>query len=64
MSHGTLVIVRHGQSAWNLENRFTGWVDVDITEAGRDEAIAAGQSLKSFGLLFDEVHTSVLTYLV
>ena len=60
MSHGTLVIVRHGQSAWNLENRFTGWVDVDITEAGRDEAIAAGQSLKSFGLLFDEVHTSVL----
>ena len=60
MSYGTLVIVRHGQSAWNLENRFTGWVDVDITDAGRAEAVAAGQSLKASGLLFDEVHTSVL----
>ena len=47
MSHGTLVIVRHGQSAWNLENRFTGWVDVDITEAGRDEAIAAALERKA-----------------
>jgi len=60
MSYGTLVIVRHGQSAWNLENRFTGWVDVDITDAGKAEAVAAGQSLQSSGLEFDEVHTSVL----
>ena len=60
MSYGTLVIVRHGQSAWNLENRFTGWVDVDITDAGRAEAVDAGQSLKASGVLFDEVHTSVL----
>ena len=60
MSYGTLVLVRHGQSAWNLENRFTGWVDVDITDAGRAEAVIAGQNLKASGLLFDEVHTSVL----
>lgn len=60
MPFGTLVLVRHGQSAWNLQNRFTGWVDVDITEAGRAEAVAAGQSLKAFGIQFDEVHTSVL----
>lgn len=54
----TLVIVRHGQSAWNLENRFTGWIDVDITEKGEEEAKNAGQLLK--GLHFDLAYTSDL----
>ncbi|SEP89833.1 2,3-bisphosphoglycerate-dependent phosphoglycerate mutase [Solimonas aquatica] len=55
-----LVLLRHGQSQWNLDNRFTGWVDVDITEAGRKEAQAAGQLMRDEGLLFDCAHTSVL----
>lgn len=55
-----LVLLRHGQSQWNLENRFTGWVDVDITEQGRKEAMAAGELMKAEGLLFDVAHTSVL----
>jgi len=55
-----LVLLRHGQSQWNLENRFTGWVDVDITEAGRQEAIRAGELMKAEGLAFDVAHTSVL----
>ena len=59
MTH-KLVLLRHGQSQWNLENRFTGWVDVDITEAGRAEAKAAGELLKAEGLRFDVAHTSVL----
>ena len=59
MTH-KLVLLRHGQSQWNLENRFTGWVDVDITEAGRAEAKAAGELMKAEGLHFDEAHTSVL----
>lgn len=54
-----LVIVRHGQSLWNLQNRFTGWVDVDLTPAGEDEARAAGRELLEAGALFDVVHTSV-----
>ncbi|MFN3343252.1 MAG: 2,3-bisphosphoglycerate-dependent phosphoglycerate mutase [Flavobacteriales bacterium] len=54
----TLVLVRHGQSAWNLENRFTGWVDVDITEQGEKEAVNAGDKLKS--LKFDLAYTSNL----
>lgn len=53
-----LVITRHGQSAWNLENRFTGWVDVDITAQGEAEAKAAGQKLKDFH--FDCAFTSSL----
>lgn len=53
-----LVITRHGQSAWNLENRFTGWIDVDITEKGEAEALAAGQKLKTFH--FDCAFTSNL----
>ncbi len=56
----TLVLLRHGQSQWNLENRFTGWVDVDLTEQGRSEAIAAGQLMKAEGLTFDVAYTSVL----
>ncbi|TDU23229.1 phosphoglycerate mutase [Panacagrimonas perspica] len=56
----TLVLLRHGQSQWNLDNRFTGWVDVDITEAGRQEALKAGELMKAEGLRFDFAHTSVL----
>jgi 2,3-bisphosphoglycerate-dependent phosphoglycerate mutase len=56
--NSTLVIVRHGQSAWNLENRFTGWIDVDITEKGEEEARIAGEKLK--GKKFDIAFTSDL----
>ncbi|MDD2717303.1 MAG: 2,3-diphosphoglycerate-dependent phosphoglycerate mutase [Candidatus Wallbacteria bacterium] len=55
-----LVLLRHGQSTWNLENRFTGWTDVDLTERGVKEAIEAGRTLKSEGYEFDLVYTSVL----
>ncbi|MGH8528970.1 MAG: 2,3-diphosphoglycerate-dependent phosphoglycerate mutase [Nevskiales bacterium] len=55
-----LVLLRHGQSQWNLENRFTGWVDVDITEQGRVEGIEAGRLLRAEGLQFDLAFTSVL----
>ena len=55
-----LVLLRHGQSQWNLDNRFTGWVDVDLTEQGRAEAAAAGRMMKKEGLQFDFAHTSVL----
>lgn len=56
----TLVLLRHGESTWNKENRFTGWTDVDLTEKGREEAKAAGQLLKAGGFEFDLVFTSVL----
>ncbi len=55
-----LVLVRHGESQWNLENRFTGWIDVDITEKGADEARDAGRRLKEAGIHFDVAFTSVL----
>ncbi len=55
-----LVIVRHGQSMWNLENRFTGWTDVDLSENGVNEAKKAGKLLKEKGYHFDEAFTSVL----
>jgi len=55
----TLVLIRHGQSAWNLENRFTGWWDVPLTECGVAEATAAGVLLKARGYDFDRVFTSV-----
>ena len=55
-----LVLMRHGQSQWNLENRFTGWTDVDLTEQGRAEAKKAGELLKSEGYGFDIAFTSVL----
>lgn len=55
-----LVLVRHGQSEWNLENRFTGWVDVDLSEKGYEEAVHAGEILKTEGILFDKAYTSVL----
>jgi 2,3-bisphosphoglycerate-dependent phosphoglycerate mutase len=57
---GKLVLVRHGQSLWNLENLFTGWVDVDLTEQGRIEARDAGRLLKAEGFQFDLAFTSVL----
>jgi len=55
-----LVLLRHGESTWNKENRFTGWTDVDLTEKGREEARTAGLLLKAEGLAFDLVFTSVL----
>jgi 2,3-bisphosphoglycerate-dependent phosphoglycerate mutase len=58
---GTLVLVRHGQSEWNLKNLFTGWTDVDLTEHGVAEARLAGQMLKDEGYAFDIAFTSVLT---
>lgn len=55
-----LVLLRHGQSAWNLENRFTGWVDVDLSEQGRAEAARAARLLVEGGFTFDRAFTSVL----
>ena len=55
-----LVLVRHGQSVWNKENRFTGWKDVDLTDQGREEARTAGELLKEAGFEFDVAYTSVL----
>lgn len=57
----TLVLIRHGQSAWNLENRFTGWWDVDLTEQGAAEAKAAGELMAGRGLDFDLTFTSYQT---
>ncbi|MBV9842178.1 MAG: 2,3-diphosphoglycerate-dependent phosphoglycerate mutase [Sphingomonadaceae bacterium] len=57
----TLVLIRHGQSAWNLENRFTGWWDVNLTEQGIAEAKAAGELMGAKGLDFDQCFTSVQT---
>jgi 2,3-bisphosphoglycerate-dependent phosphoglycerate mutase len=55
-----LVLLRHGESTWNRENRFTGWTDVDLSERGRDEAAEAGRLLKEGGYVFDLAFTSVL----
>jgi 2,3-bisphosphoglycerate-dependent phosphoglycerate mutase len=55
-----IVLMRHGESTWNLDNRFTGWTDVDLTEKGIAEAKYAGQVLKEAGLTFDLAYTSVL----
>ena len=57
----TLVLIRHGQSSWNLENRFTGWWDVDLTDKGIQEAIAAGELMAAKGLDFDLCFTSYQT---
>ncbi|NQV93972.1 MAG: 2,3-bisphosphoglycerate-dependent phosphoglycerate mutase, partial [Sphingomonadales bacterium] len=56
-----LILLRHGQSQWNLENRFTGWWDVDVTEKGIEEAKAAGQLMKERGINPDACFTSVQT---
>jgi 2,3-bisphosphoglycerate-dependent phosphoglycerate mutase len=55
-----LVLLRHGESTWNKENRFTGWTDVDLTDRGREEATEAGRLLKEGGYVFDLAYTSVL----
>ena len=55
-----LVLLRHGESEWNLANRFTGWTDVDLTETGIKQALSAGQILKQEGFKFDKAYTSVL----
>lgn len=57
----TLILLRHGESEWNAKNLFTGWVDVDLTDKGRDEARRGGELLLEHGLLPDVVHTSLLT---
>ncbi|AYG57607.1 2,3-bisphosphoglycerate-dependent phosphoglycerate mutase [Rhizobium jaguaris] len=57
---GTLVLVRHGQSDWNLKNLFTGWKDPDLTELGIEEAKAGGKALADYGIKFDIAFTSVL----
>jgi 2,3-bisphosphoglycerate-dependent phosphoglycerate mutase len=55
-----LVLLRHGESQWNLDNRFTGWTNVDLTEKGESEAYKAGRLIKDNDISFDTVHTSVL----
>ena len=55
-----LVLLRHGESQWNLEKRFTGWSDIDLTDKGRAGAVKAGEIMKGAGVNFDEVHTSKL----
>ena len=57
---GKLVLCRHGQSDWNLKNLFTGWTDVELTDKGRDEAVAAGSALRDLDYQFDIAYTSVL----
>jgi len=60
MTDRLLVLVRHGQSEWNLKNLFTGWRDIDLTDKGVAEAQAAGRQLKALGLRFDVAYTSAL----
>ena len=55
-----LILLRHGESEWNAKNLFTGWVDVPLTDKGRDEAVAGGGLLVESGLLPDVLHTSLL----
>ena len=55
-----IVLLRHGESTWNKENRFTGWTDVDLSEKGREEALRAGEEIKKAGFIFDIAYTSVL----
>ena len=57
----TLILLRHGQSRWNLEDRFTGWVDVDLTPEGEAQAKKGGELIKAAGIVFDHAFTSVLT---
>lgn len=56
----TLVLLRHGESTWNRENRFTGWTDVDLSDRGREEALEAGRLLREGGYVFDQAYVSVL----
>jgi len=57
----TLILLRHGQSRWNLDDRFTGWVDVDLTPEGEAQAIKGGELIKAAGVQIDHAYTSVLT---
>ncbi len=57
---GTLVLLRHGESTWNAENLFTGWVDVPLSDEGRKEVRRGGELLRDSGVLPDVVHTSLL----
>jgi 2,3-bisphosphoglycerate-dependent phosphoglycerate mutase len=57
----TLVLLRHGESLWNAENRFTGWYDVDLSERGKQQGVAAGELMADAGLEIDAVHTSLQT---
>ena len=59
----TVVLLRHGESIWNKENRFTGWVDVDLSDKGLDEARTAGRLLRESGYTFDLAFASVLKML-
>ena len=56
-----LVLLRHGESQWNLENRFTGWTDIDLTQKGEQEAQTSGKILTEEGFVFDLIYTSLLT---
>lgn len=60
MAYGTLILLRHGQSEWNASNQFTGWVDVDLTDKGREEAVRGGELLLEAGILPDILYTSLL----
>ena len=55
-----IILVRHGQSIWNLENKFTGWVDVDLSKYGEIEALNAGKSISQLDIKFDIAYTSIL----
>ncbi|MGO1948208.1 MAG: phosphoglyceromutase [Mycobacteriaceae bacterium] len=59
-NHGTLILLRHGQSEWNASNQFTGWVDVDLTDQGRAEAVRGGELIADAGLTPNILYTSVL----
>ena len=59
-THGNLILLRHGQSEWNASNQFTGWVDVRLTEKGREEAVRGGEMIKEAGLEPTILYTSLL----
>jgi len=61
MSAYTIVMIRHGESEWNKENKFCGWFDANLSQKGKEEAVAGGKALKEAGLSFDVAHTSLLT---
>ena len=63
MENIRLVLLRHGESFWNKENRFTGWTDVDLSQKGIDEANEAGETLKKQGLIFDVAFTLSLIHI-
>ena len=62
MEVSNLILVRHGQSEWNKLDRFTGWVDVGLSEKGVEEAKSAGEKIKDTGILFDNIFTSAIFF--